>query len=489
MYGIIALVAVRAVVYAMGKRGGQGGGGGPPTEYKPFVVRFTGYAVRAAFLVLAWALRRDLSIGWEISFVVWGAPSLVLELLLIPAGIPHLAYYFTRMMYPFAIFGEPRGRAVFNELRARLRWGWLLAPERIVELGRELVVFNQFGSDRAIGAATVAARAQLDALASNHEHARELFSAVQAMDWRHASRAARVYSQAWLLADAAHRGAFHEVVRLSLRGPYTGRRWFMGAAARRILGQSGLEQNWKLVGRWLFSPGKRQSFGFLRRALATTSWPASSPIEPGLPGAKRLSFELMQLPKGVPTRSDVARLARTWQTVLDSGELNQSLSERRQALNASFDVGAVAARFERQIVALLGELVAVTQPDSEPEEEYPLLLLAAMDRLHGDWFGELEDLCNSLLHNKAHVTNDLDKHWRTWARVRRLTGLLSDVLPERAAWIFSSVGGQLLNHGAWLYNNERAHTLAHEIFYYLLTITPKDDMNRGTIVKNFRLST
>ena len=73
--------------------------------------------------------------------------------------------------------------------------------------------------------------------------------------------------------------------------------------------------------------------------------------------------------------------------------------------------------------------------------------------------------------------------------MRRLTGLLSDVLPERAAWIFSSVGGQLLNHGAWLYNNERAHTLAHEIFYYLLTITPKDDMNQETIVKNFRLST
>ena len=65
----------------------------------------------------------------------------------------------------------------------------------------------------------------------------------------------------------------------------------------------------------------------------------------------------MALPKGVPTRADVARLARAWQTVFDSEELNRSLSERRSALNASFNPDAISARFERQIVAMLSELL------------------------------------------------------------------------------------------------------------------------------------
>jgi len=489
MYGLIALLAVRAAVYAMGKRTGQtGGGGAPPSEYKPSVVRFTGLAVRAAFLVAAWALRRDIAIEWLTACIVCGLPGLVVELLLIPAGIPHLTYYFTRSMYPFAIFGEPKGRAIFNELRARLRRGWLLDPERIARFGRDLVVFNNFGNDRTVGAASLAARAQLDALSGDAEHARELFALVQAMDWRHGSRAARIYSQAWLLNDAARRGAFHEVVRLSTHGPHTARRWFMRASARRILGCQAAFQDSKLVGSWLFSPARRHTFGLLRRALGTEPRPVPSRVGTGMAAAKRLSFELMRLPKGAATRNEIAELARIWQAVFDSGELRQRLTERKQALAASFEPESVAARFERQIVAMLGELVIPTAPPRDPEP-YPLLLLSAMDRIQGDWFSELEALCRGLPRGNANTTDDLEQHWRTWGRVRHLTGLLSDVLPERADWIFASVGVQVLNHGSWLYNRERAQTLAHDVFYFLLRITPESDVNRETIVKNCRLST
>lgn len=487
MYGIIALLAVRAVVHVMGKGSGQNGPT-PPSEYKPSVVRFTGFAIRSGFLLLAWGLRRELSLQWLIAYVVCGAPGLVTELLLIPAGIPHLAYYFTRMMYPLAIFGEPRGRAVFNELRARLRRGRLLDAERLAELGRDLVRFNNAGNDRAICAATLTARAQLDALSGDKEHARELFAVVQGMDFRHATRTARVYSQAWLLSDAAARGAFHELLRLSFHGPYTFRRWFMRAAARRILGHSTAAQNWKLVCSWLLSPARRHSFALLKRALAAKPWPVPSAVEANLASAKRLSFELMRLPKGVATRTELAKLAETWQTVFDSGELRQNLLARREALSASFDADAVMARVERQIVVLLGELVSESSPQPESDTDQPLLLLAAMDRLQEDWFSELEGLCEALPCGNAHTTNDLDRHWRTWCRVRHLTRLLSDASPERANWIFDAVGAELLNHAAWLYNHELAQTLAHDIFYFLLGITPKSDVNRETIVKNFRLS-
>ena len=486
MYGLIALLAVRAAVYALGKRTGQTGRT-PPTEYKLWVVRVTGVAVRGAFLVAAWCLRKDIGIEWLIPCIVCGLPSLVVELLLIPAGVPHLTYYFTRLMYPFVIFGEPWGRAVFNELRARMRRGWWLDPERIARLGRSLVVFNASGNDRAVSAATIAARALLDALSGDEEHARELFAVVQAMDWRHAARVARVYAQAWLLTDAARRGAFHEVVRLSFRGPYTGRRWFMRAAALRILGHEPKVPDWKLIGSWLSAPARRHCFGLLRRGLAAPSMPERSTAQGGFVAAQRRTFELMRLPKGVATYDEIARLARTWQTVFDSGELRQSLTERRLALGASFDADAVADRFERQIVAVLAELVAATAPQ-RAREDCPTLLLTAMDRLQSQWFGELEDLCRALPRGDANTTDDLELHWRTWGRVRHLTSLLSDVMPERADWISAAVGGQLLNHGAWLYNRERAQLLGHDVFFFLLCITPKSDLNRATIVKNCRLS-
>jgi hypothetical protein len=464
--------------------------GSPPLAFGRYLSRLFGFAVRGGFLLVAWHLPHDRAhAGWLILCLICGLPWLLIELILIPLHAPYPVYYSTRVLYPHAVFGEGRGLAVFNELRSRVRWGWgLLQPDKLARLSRNLVAFDAEGSDRAVAGASLAARAMLDALAGEGERARELFDVVQTMDRWHACRSARVFSQAWLLGDAAGRGAYHDVVRLSRRGPITFRRSFMGAAARRILGHPDAAANWKLIAWWLLSPARIHALGLLKLALHAKARAAHSAPEPGLTAAKRCHVELMRLPRGAATRGELAQLAWTWQTVLDSGQIHGIATERRQVLQAAFDPSTIEARFERQLVNALGELLRNTLPDGASESDSPMLLLSAMDELQGDWLSELEDLCQSLARGSAHTTNDLEQHWRTWARLRHLATLLSDILPERAHLIYESVGVEVLNHGAWLYNDERARLLAHDVFCFLRAIAPKDDANWRTIRQNARLS-
>ncbi len=125
---------------------------------------------------------------------------------------------------------ENDSAAVLNELRARLRWGWLLDDERLLRLSRPLRRGDRIDAARG---ATVAVRATLDALKGDFEHARPLFAL--AMEMRHSPRNVRCYCQAWLLADAAKRADYVEVLRLSWRGPRTLRRKFLRACAERLL--------------------------------------------------------------------------------------------------------------------------------------------------------------------------------------------------------------------------------------------------------------
>src|SRR6185503_11116778 len=122
----------------------------------------------------------------------------------------------------------------FHELRARVRRGFGLGDESTQRLARRLAPIFDDPNDRTVRGATVTARGMLDVIGGGWESGRDLFNVVQDMRWLHAPRSVRAYCQGWLLADAAARGAHHEVIRLSRRGPATRRRAFLAACARRL---------------------------------------------------------------------------------------------------------------------------------------------------------------------------------------------------------------------------------------------------------------
>lgn len=490
----LAIIVVRVVAYFLNKQAGQSGRPAPGWAAGINRIRFGtprvfGFVVRVGLLLVAWLVYVDQQPGFWLYLCGLGVfPEAVSSTLLVPSGIPYVSYYFTRVLHPQTTLGETRGGAVFNELRARLRWGWLLSPAALEPLARQLLTFTANGTDSDARGASLAARAMLDALSGDGDRARELFAVVQSMSWRHAPRSVRVYAQAWLLGDAARRGAYQDVIRLSWHGPYTARRVFMRGAARSILGQSSAPPHWKLTLLWLFAPGRRHALSLLKLALRSQARPEIVEDAHDFAAAKRTLFELLRLPRGHATRGELTRVARAWDNVFESGQLRELLSARRVALQGTFEIETVESRFERQVVAQLTALLPGTLPDAEPERSMPSPLLSAMDLLQGELLGEVEDLTQALPRGSARTTDDLTQHWRTWARIRFLAQQIADTLPERAHLVYPSMGLVALNHGAWLYNSERARVVAHDVFRYLASIAPKGDPNWKTISQNAKLS-
>jgi hypothetical protein len=446
------------------------------------VVRLLAFGTAVAFL-------RETHLRWlwlSLCTVIL-LPSALLGAVLIPTGVPYVSYYFTLVFRPWGIAKEVRGGAVFNELQARLRSGRKLDSAEHASLGTRL--FRGF-SDKRVRGANLASRAILDALAGDRESARALFFVAQGLAPHNASRAVRAYAQSWLLVDAGQRGAFHELVALSALPPRTRRRWFLRAASRRVLGLDSAAKNAALTWLWLLAPGRLGGASLLRAAKeaqprSELSFDAAADA---LTAARTATLTLTSWPKGWASRADVSRLADLWQRVFDSDQLQVQLRARREALEASFATESVSARIERDVIGLLAKLWRESQADLQSAEDEPRLLTIAKDQLQEPLLDELESLAEALPHGDARNDESLETLWRTWTRIRWRAHEFCMLLPERSSQIHETVGLRALNYGAWLFNREQAHVLAHEVFRWLHSIAPDQSENRATLARNMKLS-
>jgi len=491
-YGWLVVIAIRVALYWATKNARAKGVPAPALvrflSFRPGAATFS-LALRAIFIGLAFACvgATGQVLTWQTAVLATLVlPQVVLSGFLIPLGVPRLTYAFARVTFPFATAGEPRGGSLFNELRARLSWNRALAPAQLSTM--DGVLLFRAASDKSVRGASLCVQATLDALSGQRESARDLFALAQSMNPRHAGRSVRAFAQAWLLADAAERGAYHELRFAATRGPRTVRCWFLRKIAQRLLGEPASPTSKQLWAAWLLAPGRRHTLPLLRQALAT---PPRAEIEArgaGLASARRATLELERAPLGMATRAELRRLACAWQAVFDSGELTTLVIRRRDELHANFDADALAARFEQDIIGILARAWRWAPPDDVAESDEPFLILSAKDELQSQLLGEVESLCSTLPRGAARTTDDLEQHIRNWARVRSSLRAFLDALPEREALLFASVGLNILNHGAWLYNKERARILGHDVFRFLIRITPKNDPNRRTIEQNLRIS-
>ena len=438
-------------------------------------------ALRVTFVSAAAVLAGTGHWGWWLAFMVLIVPEWVIGWMLVPAGIPYVTYYFARATWPQTTSNENRGGAVFDELRARVRRGRSLALEGQNALAARLF---RTRTPRGTRGASLAARAILDAVGGDFDGARALFAVVQDMRPQHAARRVRKYCQAWLLADAARRGAYHELVRSSTYGPRTARRRFMRGCALRLLGVPSAPRPIWLWLAWLSAPARRHGFALLRRSLDSTPRTPLLVTGQGLEAATNTTAALLRLQPGIPSRSDLRTAASTWQAVFDGPELRDRLVRRQSELEFQVDHEVIRAKLEADVVTTLARLWRNTLPDHPSEAAEPPLILAAKDALQDEWLTELEALVRVLPQGDDDQSRPLEEHWRRWAEVRRVARDFLDALPDRYGMLFGAVGSRLLNHGVWLHTHENATLLAHDVFRWLLPLSPPTTETRKILIGN-----
>lgn len=399
-----------------------------------------------------------------------------------PLGVPYVSYWLTRA----AFFGGGRSEAIFNELQARLRYGRLLGSDRLT--GFALHLFRG-QTDKKVRGVNVAIRAILDALTGDLVQARLLFKLASELNWRIAPRYVRAYAQAWLMAEAARRGAWQEVLRISKLGPWTRRALFYRSAARRLLQYENAPSDLALACAWLAAPNRAACLPLFKRASVVAPRAPLEVASESLENVRRATYAALRL--GAVTRREIRTLAEAWQEVFDRGEHEELTETRAEALGSDSDAAQIASEFEGEVVALLAELWRNSLPDRSIEAEDPDLLVAAKDELQFELLGEFETIAGRLCTDDEEPKgerDDYEPHWRSWARLRGVAREYLDVLPERGELLCDAGCTQVLNHGAWLYNGMRARALAQDVFRWLLPRFPKNSENHRIVKRNIRLS-
>jgi hypothetical protein len=451
--------------------------------------------VRPALLVLfarVWWLTQGLvlmfvsgSTGFGVAFgacfVAWALMSLWLVPVTLRLGLPKTTYWATRLSQ----FGGGSADAVFNQLRALASRAQPIDRDAI-----EMQVMKLFfaRSDRYIRGSAIAALGVYEALTHNLAGARALFHVVQEMHAGHASRSVRAYAQAWLLAETANRGAYHELLAVTQRGPRTIRRLFMRQAALCLLGRRGMPARWFRTLCSILVPGSRSLSELLQQASVLPIRTRISLAGGSLDEVRAATFEALRLAPGQITDAELRELAGAWQVIFEDDEFTERLCTSTDGGGDGLDSVDLAAALENEVVSLLSQLWRHASIEATTVDSDPALLRWAKDTLQAELLGEAESIAATLPHAKAPATGEYGNDWRTWARLRALERAFARLLPERQPEFIQSIGTDVLNHGVWLFNDKQARMLGNDVFRWLLKRYPRDHVDYKTLKQNVKIS-
>jgi hypothetical protein len=187
------------------------------------------------------------------AFILLFTPSFVLRQVVVPLGLPRVAYWTARWLGPIKVMKESSaGAAVYGALALARR------PSSLKTLDWLELKVNLARSVRGAG---VVAAGLLAALRGDRDRARGLFLIADAMQRKHIPRCVRVVARDWLVADAARIGNWTEVARLGRRGKGS-LRWSYALArmAERLAGDPRGCWNWQLWLWWIIAPRRIATF-------------------------------------------------------------------------------------------------------------------------------------------------------------------------------------------------------------------------------------
>lgn len=398
-------------------------------------------------------------------------PWLIVRRLLIPLGAARTAYRVARLGgHPW--FRDPNGGAVLSGVLASLR-------RRRHDEERSRWLRARLEGDR-LGGAGLVALGLLAADAGDRDTARVVLASLDEIETDICPPLARAIALDWLVADAAGRGAWHELVERVADDPFpTPTTRLVGAAARRMLGDGTARTT--VVWCWLLAPRRLHTLGLLWAALRRPPVGVSA-IEPcdlarlaanaapePILGALALHAEIAAQPATVPVLPAVVeRLAAAWDVALGDFGLRGGVRGRAELFAVAASGELLIARVQRAVAHDLALLVAQCGRQAEGLRRDTGVLRRARE-VH------FEEVLEGVVRDSAVVGGKRDPEmgpaaaWIAWVRVR--AAYVAAVVPldvAQRAIVYSEIELEVRHCAAWLWNERRERGLAQAMCLFLL---------------------
>ncbi len=387
----------------------------------------------------------------------------------IPGGHWRLAFFLTRAA-AWTWYDDNQGgatvAAAWASLRARDRARATAFVERLCERGDA-------------GPASLLATGLLAQARGDLDAARRWIASLCEFEGKVAPRMARTLALQWCAADAASRGAWSSIAKWAGDRDANRATRFLGAVAARLEGRAPVPTDAELR---KGARGLPRGLGpLLERALATPAEPrvpASETIEaPPIPlvpegsaheVALQLHARLLATEPSAVRFAAIDRVTAAWDRLLRDPGFAAKVRARAAALGTSVD--ALAKLKERVDRDLLDVVCAGDVAMGEDELRRDDTLGRLRGRLHQRLLDELEVAADTLqVRVKSRRALAVHEEWREWLALRgayeRAVALTGMRLRRLA---FEAVHGPACALAAWLWNDRKQRTHAHQMFRWLL---------------------
>jgi hypothetical protein len=410
------------------------------------------------------------------------APSLVLRWIVVPLGLPRVAYWIARCCWPIALVKEPEAGAAFYGTLALAR-----RPSSAQSIGW---LDEKANRAQVLRGAGVVAGGLLAALRGEGQRARCLFLIADTMPRKAIPRCARAIARDWLVVDAARIGNWREVVRLGRRGKDS-LRWSYAVAriAERIAGNPDGCHDWLLCLYWMLAPRRQATLLPLRRALATqraVKVKAAGPRLAGdLPAALANLAHVLQDRFGHDGRS-LARSVCLVEAQLKFSTTRALVQRRTLALDARHDTDAIFSSFRKQLVDFLVPLIEKSPNFSGGKKRGPIVD-QAIDRVRVRLFRDIEIQCKDY-DDRLNRESSLDTlaEWEAWALTRDSADRLLELNPISEDALFQTMYVPVCNFAVFQHNKCKRIVLAHDMFRWLHRHAQSDSAALQLLSKNMR---
>ena len=404
--------------------------------------------------------------------VVVSLPALVLRSVLVPLGLARAAYWFAFLSPPRDHSAEIRGGAVLMGALALAR---SRRPSRETATWLE----DKLGHQSTVRSLSIAAVGLLAAARGNEGAARAILRAVEGVTPQGPSPLAVREARTWLVAEAARRGDWSDVVAIgadSTAAPTFPWPYLMGIIARRLTHDPIAPTNSDLWKAWLRAPHRLGTLPLLRRALATVdaaplAIPAADPLPSDPADLLATALQAHAACLEHPSQASLVVAARGWDAVRISPAVASLLARRALALEAHTGGEAVLARLLSSAEADLVRPLALVLPQVERGplvRSSPTLhdVAARVDRRVMEDFEALAKAYVERTKEKRELEPPIE--WLEWGRLRgACDAVVRDAPSATKRAVFEAVYSPACNFAVWLYNLRDEKLLANAMFRWL----------------------